>query len=86
MQDQNCYERITELEKQFSQNILYRKMREQMETAADERRAAEVEEFKQDLHEIKQYMSSQKSFIGAVIFIVSGMFAVITFFADKIFK
>ncbi len=86
MSDDKCVDRIAVLESQYSQTIMYRKMRERLESEAGKRQSAELEGLKKDIHEIKQYMGSQKSFIGAIIFIVSGMFSVITVFADKIFN
>lgn len=86
MPDECCNKRLSELEKHHAETLVYRRLREESERDAQERSDKVINQVNADLTEIKEFMNQQKSFIGAVVFIVGGMYAVIALFADKILK
>ena len=86
MPDDLCHKRLSALETYHAEAAIYRKMREESENQSDLRREILIDEVREDIAEIKQYMGAQKSFVGAVVFVIGGMFAVVSMFADKLFR
>lgn len=80
--DDTCNKRIDNLERLQAECYTQRMLRDQ----AIKEEEKQLDKVTTDVAEIKEYMIQQKSFVGAVMLIIGGMFAIITMFADKIFK
>jgi len=85
MPDPDCDRRLSEFEMHHAETIVYRELREQSEKEDRLRRDKLADEIRSDISEIKEFMVQQKTFIGAVIFIVGGIFSVGAVFYEKLF-